>query len=187
MNNNKRKINKRKAIKKLHLGCGLAIKPDYVNLDIKKLPGVDIVHDLNKFPYPFKNNEFDFVEMHHVLEHLKEPLRVIEEIWRISKPGAISVIAVPHWSHFTAYSDLTHKNYFSSALFLYYEEKNPRYYSDRVNFKVLNKIFTATRSNYLWLNPLLNPILNLSPILTELILCKFLPVSQVIFKLRAIK
>jgi len=44
--------------KKLHLGCGKIIKEGYVNLDIQKLPGVDVIHDLNKFPYPFKDNSF---------------------------------------------------------------------------------------------------------------------------------
>ncbi|OIO41347.1 hypothetical protein COX97_00785 [Candidatus Pacearchaeota archaeon CG_4_10_14_0_2_um_filter_05_32_18] len=171
----------------LHLGCGNDIKKGYVNLDIKKLPGVDVVHDLEKYPYPFKDNTFDVVEMHHVLEHLSNPLKVIEEIWRISKPGAIVIISVPHWSHFTAYSDLTHKNYFSSSLFIYYENNNSKYYSNQVGFKVMGKKLTATRINYLWLNPILNPILNISPLLTELILCKFLPVSQIVFKLKVIK
>jgi SAM-dependent methyltransferase len=174
-------------MEKLHLGCGDIIKKGYINLDIKKLPGVDVAHDLLKFPYPFKDNTFDLIEMHHVLEHLKDPLRVIKELWRISKPNGKIVIAVPHWSHFTAYGDFTHVNYFSSALFIYYEQKNPEYYMKDVNFKVLKKKFTVTRSNALWLNPIMNPILNISPTLTELVLCKFIPVSQIIFVLEAKK
>ncbi|MAG07430.1 hypothetical protein CMI46_01280 [Candidatus Pacearchaeota archaeon] len=174
-------------MEKLHLGCGEDIKKDYVNLDIKKSLGVDVVHDLTKFPYPFKDNTFDLIEMHHVLEHLENPLKVIEELWRISKPGAKVIISVPHWSHFTAYGDLTHVNYFSSALFIYYEQNNPDYYSKRVRFKVLRKKFTATRTNSLWANPILNPILNLSQVFTELVLCKFLPVSQIIFVLEVKK
>ena len=156
-------------------------------MDIVKFEGVDKVHDLTKFPYPFEDNSFDLVEMHHVLEHLENPLKIIEEIWRISKPNAKVIIAVPHWSHFTAYGDFTHKNYFSSAVFIYYEMKNPKYYTEKANFKVVDKKFTATRNNYLWLNPILNPFLNISLILTEMVLCKFMPVSQIIFTLRVLK
>jgi SAM-dependent methyltransferase len=174
-------------MKKLHLGCGKIIKKGYINLDVKKLPGVDIVHDLTKFPYPFEDNSLDLIEMHHVLEHLEKPLRVIEEIWRISKPGAKAIISVPHWSHFTAYGDFTHVNYFSSALFIYFEDKNSEYYSNKVNFKVLDKKFTATRINHLWANKIFNPLINLSPLFTELFLCKLFPVSQIIFKLKVIK
>tara|TARA_Y100000310_G_C20281461_1_gene622809 strand:- start:119 stop:649 length:531 start_codon:yes stop_codon:yes gene_type:complete len=174
-------------MKKLHLGCGRIIKRGFTNVDIKKLPGVDITHDLTKFPYPFKENTFDLIEIHHVLEHLENPLKIIEELWRISKPGGKIIVSVPHWSHFTAYGDFTHVNYFSSALFIYYEEGNPKYYSEKMNFKLLNKKFTATRINHLWINKLLNPLLNISPTFTELLLCKFLPVSQIIFKLKVIK
>ena len=37
---------------KLHLGCGTDIRAGWVNLDCAKLPGVDIVHDLNVLPLP---------------------------------------------------------------------------------------------------------------------------------------
>jgi hypothetical protein len=46
---------------KLNLGCGTDIMPGHVNMDKLRLPGVNIVHDLNKFPYPFKDNQFDTV------------------------------------------------------------------------------------------------------------------------------
>ncbi len=32
-------------MKKLNLGCGKDIRKGYINLDLKKLPGVDIVHN----------------------------------------------------------------------------------------------------------------------------------------------
>jgi len=37
-------------MKKLNLGCGNDIKKDYVNLDIAKLQGVNVVWDVNKLP-----------------------------------------------------------------------------------------------------------------------------------------
>jgi SAM-dependent methyltransferase len=174
-------------MKKLNIGCGKDIKNGYINLDIRELPGGDVVWDITKTPYPFEENSIDLIEMHHVLEHLENPIKVLEEFWRICKPKGKIIISVPHWSHFTAYGDFTHKKYFSSALFIYYENGDPKYYSNKANFKVLKKRFTATRINQLWLNKLINPLINISPILTEMILCKFLPVSQIIFILEVKK
>ena len=45
----------------LDLGCGANKYPGSIGIDRLKLPGVDIVHDLNVFPYPFKNNSFEKV------------------------------------------------------------------------------------------------------------------------------
>ena len=43
-------------MKKLNLGCGTDIKKGYINLDVAKLDGVDVVHDINRLPLPFKEN-----------------------------------------------------------------------------------------------------------------------------------
>ena len=59
-------------MKKLNLGCGQNILKDYVNLDAMKLDGVDVIHDLEKFPWPFKDNTFDEVYTSHTLEHLTD-------------------------------------------------------------------------------------------------------------------
>ena len=40
---------------KLNVGCGIKPYSEYINLDIVKLPGVDIVYDIAKIPWkPFK-------------------------------------------------------------------------------------------------------------------------------------
>ena len=41
-------------MKKLHLGCGKVIKKGFINLDSVKLKGVDVVHNLDVYPWPFK-------------------------------------------------------------------------------------------------------------------------------------
>ena len=57
--------------KKLNLGSGQFPKQSYVNLDINSNAKADVFHDLNNFPYPFRNNSFSLIEADHVLEHLK--------------------------------------------------------------------------------------------------------------------
>ena len=54
---------------KLNLGCGKDIKDGYVNLDIVDYGGNQI-HDINTFPYPFPENNFDEIYASHILEHI---------------------------------------------------------------------------------------------------------------------
>ncbi len=54
---------------RLNLGCGDDIKDGYVNVDTTKLPGVDVLADLND-QLPFKSESVDQIVMKSVLEHL---------------------------------------------------------------------------------------------------------------------
>lgn len=98
--------------KKLNVGCGANIKKGFINLDKVKLSGVNVVHDLNKFPWPFKDNEFDFINAEQIIEHLNDIPYVLRELWRISKKRAIIKIGVPHYASSGAWFDLTHKHPF---------------------------------------------------------------------------
>ena len=82
--------------KKLTIGCGTKIEEGYVNLDKISLPGVDIVHNLDVYPYPFEDNEFDEIKAIDVLEHIDDFARCIAELYRIMKPGGVLYIRGPH-------------------------------------------------------------------------------------------
>lgn len=45
--------------------------------------------NLNEYPYPFKNQEFDFVICGHIAEHINNPQKFCKEIQRIGKAGYI--------------------------------------------------------------------------------------------------
>jgi len=104
-------------MKILDLGCGKnKIKRKdaiVIGIDIEPESGVDVVHDLNKFPYPFKDNEFDEIVCFDVLEHLEDIPSVMKEIHRIGKPGAKVKIRSPHFSSPYASMDPTHLRGFS--------------------------------------------------------------------------
>jgi SAM-dependent methyltransferase len=102
---------------KLNLGCGRFLKVDAVNLDRHPYPGVDIVHDLDAFPYPFADDAFDRIDGDHVLEHLASPFGVMRELHRILKPGGILVLRVPHFTR--GFSHPEHRRGFD-ATFPYY-------------------------------------------------------------------
>ena len=52
---------------KIHIGCGTAIFDGWVNVDLRALPGVDMVLDVRS-GLPFSDVEFVFAE--HFIEHL---------------------------------------------------------------------------------------------------------------------
>lgn len=54
---------------KLNTGCWSCIKSDYVTIDMASISRIGIVHDLNKIPYPFKNNTFTEIYCKNVFGH----------------------------------------------------------------------------------------------------------------------
>lgn len=111
----------------LDLGCGDRKKhiadAQVIGIDRVKLAGVDVVHDLDVYPYPFPDDEFDEIICDDALEHLDDVVRTMEELWRIGKPGALVKISAPHFSSDNYYTDPTHKHPFSSRSFNYFDPK----------------------------------------------------------------
>ena len=91
-------LTSKKSLIRLQLGCGNDPKSGWINHDAVQLPGVDVVHDLNDRPWPWPDNTVDEIWAKDVLEHLPDTLRTMEELYRITKPGASVYIAVPYWN-----------------------------------------------------------------------------------------
>ncbi len=167
---------------KLNLACGKDIKKGYVNLDIVKLDGVDIVHDINEFPWPFKENTFDEIYCSHILEHVNDLIKTMKEIKRIGKNKGEITIRVPHFSCGVSYRDPTHKRLFSYFTFDYFTENY--FYKDMPKFKIKNKRLNFTRDNFIFLNPIFNPLVNINPAIYERLFCWMLPSAEVLLKLK---
>lgn len=158
---------------KLHLGCGTVIKKGWVNHDIMQLPGVDVVHDLGAFPWPFEDRQFDEVYMKDVLEHLPEIIKTMEELYRITKPGAKIYITVPYWNSVIAYADPTHVKFFTEFSFDFFDPtkdackerpyySNARFYIKKLGLwvtpfeQILKRKYTK---DFLIFNPVLKKII----------------------------
>ena len=78
----------------LDLGAGTQRRaPNVINLEIERTREVDVIADGHRLP--FKNDTFDAVISEAVLEHVRAPNRVVDEIYRVLKPGGNICIAVP--------------------------------------------------------------------------------------------
>ncbi|MFH1903658.1 MAG: methyltransferase domain-containing protein, partial [Candidatus Omnitrophota bacterium] len=77
-----------KKYQKINLGCGKKIRKGYLNLDFVKAEGVDVVHDLNQYPWPFQDDTFDEIYASHLLEHILDFRKAMEETRRICKNKA---------------------------------------------------------------------------------------------------
>lgn len=108
-------------VKKLNLGCGIYKKEGYVNLDWDQKVGPDVVHDFNKFPYPFADNTFDLIEAFHVIEHLDRPFSVMSELHRILKPEGVLIVKVPHFSR--GFTHAEHAHGFDVTFPLYFDKQ----------------------------------------------------------------
>ena len=104
----------------LNLGSGRRPIEGAVNLDNKRLPGVDWIFDLEntiKIPLPFRDNTFSEVKAFHIMEHIRNFIPLMNELHRVCKIGARIRIDVPHYTNPLFYDDPTHVRSFSSRTF----------------------------------------------------------------------
>lgn len=107
-------------MKMLDIGCGLQKIPGAVGIDINPASQADVFHNLNQFPYPFEDNQFERIYGTDVLEHLDDVIRTMEEIHRIGRPGGQVFLRVPHFSSTHAFGDPTHKHFFNTESLDYF-------------------------------------------------------------------
>lgn len=105
----------------LDLGCGTekARAENVIGADIHPESDADVLLDASR-QLPFDDDTFDEIVCHDILEHMEDIISVIEEVWRVARPGARVEVRTPHYSSYFAYNDLTHKQmlgYFSFDFF----------------------------------------------------------------------
>lgn len=149
--------------KKLNIGCGANIRDGWVNLDCNDLPGVDVVHDIEKIPLPFGDDEFDIIRCDNILEHI-EYIEVLKDIHRILKPGGKLIVRVPHFTTRINYSDPTHKKLFSIDTFDFFVDgmTDKNYYFDFHFSGMACKKIRFHKRGIFWLNRIIEPIINCS-------------------------
>lgn len=65
---------------------------DYTTTDLNS-PLADVKADICDLP--FEDNSFDFILCNHVLEHIPDDEKAMQELFRILKPGGTSILQIP--------------------------------------------------------------------------------------------
>ena len=111
---------------KLELGCGLKTDPEVFGIDIRPLPGVDLVWDLEQVPLPLPDACCTEIVSSHVLEHIRNLIPLMNDCYRLLKPGGLFRAVVPQacdsrgdW-HAAAFQDPTHVRFFVPATWSYF-------------------------------------------------------------------
>src|ERR1700694_1809956 len=85
----------------LYIGGAGAVIEGYINLDLFAVSGVDVAADAHHLPFP--DAIFERVECDAVLEHVRDPRRVMSEIRRVLAPGGYAHLVTPFCHPFHEY------------------------------------------------------------------------------------
>ncbi len=132
----------------LDVGCGINKYLGAIGLDRNPNTHADVVADLDQFPFPFADNSFRQVRAIHLIEHVADVIRTIEEFHRLLAPSGRLVIATPHYTDFSSFCDPTHRWHLNSFSLRYFGDDNAGYgYYSRARFR---EISTHVRLLALW-------------------------------------
>ena len=119
--------------KVLDVGCGRSKLAGATGIDFADAADADVRHDLNRFPYPLPEGAFEVVLMRNVIEHLRDVVKLMEEIHRVGRDGADVIITTPHFSSLYSYQDPTHVRHLAYDSLEYFIEgtRHSNFYTSR--------------------------------------------------------
>lgn len=109
----------------LNLGCGKDIIPGAINVDITNREGVDIPHNLNKIPYPFKANSVDVIYITDTFFLLDDPVLLMNEFYRILKKNGKIIITNAYFRSKFAFVDPYTRSFYTVHSFDFYNQLSP--------------------------------------------------------------
>jgi len=98
----------------ISLGAAAAVFPGRVEaVDLAAAPlesarrmaeGLEVVnvafHEAPAYQLPFADDTFDVVFSHALFEHLREPMKALREMYRVTRPDGFVALCSPDWDHF---------------------------------------------------------------------------------------
>lgn len=133
---------------KLDLGCGQRKHEGYFGVDICAVDGVNLVHDLSVFPWPFETGSVEAVFTSHYVEHTYPVggrsdglIAFMDEVWRVCQHDARVEIIHPYALSTRAFQDPTHTRFIPETTWHYFSKQwlasqGLDHYPIQANFKV---------------------------------------------------
>ena len=107
-------------LRTIDIGCGgTKQRATSFGVDRYPAPGVDVVADLTH-TLPFGDRSVDRVYAVHVLEHVLDLVRLMNEIHRVLADGGVLHVLSPHWQSISAVGDPTHVKYLDVQTFKWF-------------------------------------------------------------------
>lgn len=133
---------RRKGLLKVDLGAAFGKPPGFTGVDLRPLPGVDVVHDVRK-GFPFPDDSVGFLRASDFLEHLAPGREIIDfwnEAYRVLAPGGWFVSHTPSTDGRGAWQDPTHLSGWNENSFLYATHRDQQQYVDGLHarFQAIN-------------------------------------------------
>lgn len=109
---------------KLNLGSGNDYRQGYVNIDIRTNIKADKHWNIKDLQY--EDNTVDEIVIQDVLEHFKNPVKILKECHRVLNLGGVLIIRVPDWEKIS----------------------KPEFWKNRPFDKCENKVLGGRKNNY---------------------------------------
>ncbi len=125
---------------KLNIGAGKSYIPGFINIDISSK--ADIQLDLNYDKMPFEDNSVDIVFSYHTLEHIKNYIFIISEIYRVLKHEGWFLVGLPYVT-LTEYNLVNpyHYHNFNEYSFDFFSDKKLKGSAAETNSINFHKVF----------------------------------------------
>ena len=105
----------------IDIGCGKnKIEPGSLGLDQTLDSSADVVCNLDRLPWPLRDNSASRIHLSHILEHLDDLMGVMGEVYRIAQPQAKVHVVTPHFSSHNSFSDPTHRHHLAAQSFRHF-------------------------------------------------------------------